>query len=78
MLAYIIFPTPLQCARNGDTRSMQILLGNMGSNVKKKINVQDEDDLTPLHYAARYNQLEVLKLLVENHAGKLFTISTLQ
>ena len=59
----------LQCARNGDTRSMQILLGNMGSNVKKKINVQDEDDLTPLHYAARYNQLEVLKLLVENHAG---------
>lgn len=58
-----------QCARNGDTRSMQILLGNMGSNIKKKINVQDEDDLTPLHYAARYNQLEVLKLLVENHAA---------
>ena len=62
-----------QCARNGDTRSMQILLGNMGSNVKKKINVQDEDDLTPLHYAARYNQLEVLKLLVENHAGTLLS-----
>lgn len=57
-----------QCARNGDTRSMQILLGNMGGNVKKKINVQDEDNLTPLHYAARYNQLDVLKLLVENHA----------
>ena len=55
-----------QCARNGDTRSMQILLGNMGGNVKKKINVQDEDNLTPLHYAARYNQLDVLKLLVEN------------
>ena len=54
---------------------MQILLGNMGSNVKKKINVQDEDDLTPLHYAARYNQLEVLKLLVENHAGKWNTHS---
>ena len=50
---------------------MQILLGNMGSNVKKKINIQDEDDLTPLHYAARYNQLEVLKLLVENNAGKV-------
>lgn len=42
----------------------------MGSNVKKKINMIDEDDLTPLHYAARYNHLGMVKLLVENHAGE--------
>ena len=44
----------------------------MGSNpilVKQKINVLDEDHLTPLHYAARHNHLGVLKLLVENQAG---------
>ncbi|XP_052808936.1 transient receptor potential cation channel subfamily A member 1 homolog [Mya arenaria] len=57
-----------QCARNGDVKSCKILLSNMGGNVKKKINVRDEDNLTPLHYAARYNQLNVLKLLIDNHA----------
>lgn len=41
----------------------------MGSNVKKKINQYDEDDLTPLHYASRYNFLGVVKLLVDNGAG---------
>lgn len=57
-----------QCARMGDVKSCKILLSHMGGNVKKKINVIDEDDLTPLHYAARYNQLSVLKLLVDNGA----------
>jgi len=45
----------------------------MGSHVKKKINVLDEDDLTPLHYAARYNHLNMVRLLLENHAGKLLS-----
>ena len=53
----------------GDVKSAKILLSNMGGNVKKKINILDEDDLTPLHYAARYNQLNVLIVLVENGAG---------
>ncbi|KAJ8315243.1 hypothetical protein KUTeg_007393 [Tegillarca granosa] len=51
-----------QSARNGDVRSTRILLQTMGGNVKKKINLRDEDDLTPLHYAARYNHLEVLNV----------------
>lgn len=42
----------------------------MGGNVKKKINLKDEDDLTPLHYAARYNHLEVVQLLIESGAGR--------
>ena len=58
-----------QCARDGDEYNMKILLRHMGSNVKKKINQYDEDDLTPLHYAARYNFLAVVKLLVEHGAG---------
>lgn len=58
-----------QCARDGDEYNMKILLRHMGSNVKKKINQFDEDDLTPLHYAARYNFLGVVKLLVESGAG---------
>jgi len=59
----------LQCARMGDVKSCKILLSHMGGTVKKKINVRDEDNLTPLHYAARYNQLGVLKVLADNHAG---------
>ncbi|KAK7502989.1 hypothetical protein BaRGS_00005615 [Batillaria attramentaria] len=54
-----------QCARDGDEFNMKILLRHLGSHVKKKINQYDEDDLTPLHYAARYNFLAVVKLLVE-------------
>jgi len=53
----------------GDVKSCKILLSHMGGTVKKKINVRDEDNLTPLHYAARYNQLGVLKVLADNHAG---------
>ncbi|XP_070189214.1 transient receptor potential cation channel subfamily A member 1 homolog [Littorina saxatilis] len=57
-----------QCARDGDEYNMKILLRHLGSQVKKKINQYDEDDLTPLHYAARYNFLGVVKLLVESGA----------
>ncbi|CAL1538525.1 unnamed protein product, partial [Lymnaea stagnalis] len=54
-----------QCARDGDESNMWILLKSLGANVRKKINQYDEDSLTPLHYAARYNHLSVVKLLVE-------------
>ncbi|KAL8599950.1 hypothetical protein ACOMHN_050252 [Nucella lapillus] len=57
-----------QCARDGDEYNMKILLRHLGVTVKKKINQYDEDDLTPLHYAARYNFLGVVKLLVESGA----------
>lgn len=60
-----------QCARNGDTRSTQILIEQLKSsskNIYKKINIRDEDKITPLHYAARYNHKGVAKLLVENGA----------
>ncbi|XP_035826279.1 transient receptor potential cation channel subfamily A member 1 homolog [Aplysia californica] len=57
-----------QCARDGDEYNMKILIRNLGNHVRKKINQYDEDDLTPLHYAARYNHLSVVKLLVESGA----------
>ncbi|KAH9498505.1 Transient receptor putative cation channel sub A member 1 [Bulinus truncatus] len=54
-----------QCARDGDESNMRVLLRSLGLNVKKKINQYDEDGLTPLHYAARYNHLSVVKVLVD-------------
>ncbi|KAI8752888.1 transient receptor potential cation channel subfamily A member 1 [Biomphalaria glabrata] len=54
-----------QCARDGDEANMRVLLKSMGLNAKKKINQFDEDNITPLHYAARYNSLGVVKVLVE-------------
>ncbi|KAK3088028.1 hypothetical protein FSP39_013681 [Pinctada imbricata] len=41
----------------------------MTGNRIKKINMRDEDDVTPLHYAARYDHLEVVKVLIENGAN---------
>ncbi|GFO37455.1 transient receptor potential cation channel subfamily a member 1-like protein [Plakobranchus ocellatus] len=54
-----------QCARDGDEYNMKILIRNLDTHIRRKINQFDEDDLTPLHYAARYNHLNVVKLLVE-------------
>ncbi|KAL4233750.1 hypothetical protein ACF0H5_008430 [Mactra antiquata] len=57
-----------QCARMDDVESAKILLSNMGNDIKK-INELDKDGLTPLHYAARYHQLHIVKLLVEKGAS---------
>ncbi|XP_076357640.1 transient receptor potential cation channel subfamily A member 1 homolog isoform X2 [Tachypleus tridentatus] len=62
-----------QVARNGDDKLMQILLGNIPEDlVLSKICESDEDLLTPLHYAARYNNIDVVKLLVEKGADVNF------
>ncbi|GFR66362.1 transient receptor potential cation channel subfamily A member 1 homolog [Elysia marginata] len=58
-----------QCARDGDEYNMKILLQNLDAHARKKVNQYDEDDLTPLHYAARYNHLSVVKLLVQAGAN---------
>ncbi|XP_059143881.1 transient receptor potential cation channel subfamily A member 1 homolog isoform X2 [Physella acuta] len=57
-----------QCSRDGDEKNMKILLRSLGPLARKKINLFDEDNLTPLHYAARYNHLNVVKILVEHGA----------
>ncbi|XP_046578884.1 transient receptor potential cation channel subfamily A member 1 homolog isoform X2 [Haliotis rubra] len=54
-----------QCARDGDETNMKIVLKNISGHLKKKVNALDDEDLTPLHYAARYNHLSVVKLLVD-------------
>ncbi|XP_053397533.1 transient receptor potential cation channel subfamily A member 1 homolog isoform X2 [Mercenaria mercenaria] len=56
----------LQCARNGYVEAATRLLQDEKS--QKEINNDDEDGLCPLHYAARYNHMEIVKLLVENGA----------
>ena len=40
--------------------------------VKADINNVDEEHQAALHYAARYNHYEIVKLLVENGAGRFF------
>ena len=47
-----------------------MLLENLTGNVKKKLNAHDDEDLSALHYAARFNHLPVVKLLVESKAGR--------
>ncbi|XP_013386790.1 transient receptor potential cation channel subfamily A member 1 homolog, partial [Lingula anatina] len=56
-----------QCVRDGNPDKLLYLLDNFG-NVTKKINALDESKLSPLHYAARYNHFEVVKILVERGA----------
>jgi ankyrin repeat protein len=50
---------------------MRTLLDQMTQRqLKKKINKLDEDFQSPLHYAARYNHFEIVKILVERGASK--------
>lgn len=62
-----------QCARDGDEYNMKILLQNLDAHARKRVNQYDEDELTPLHYAARYNHLSVVKLLVQAGANVQMT-----
>ena len=49
---------------------MQKLLASLQGNVKKKINAHDEEELSALHYAARYNHYLLVKMLVEYGASQ--------
>ncbi|XP_071505517.1 LOW QUALITY PROTEIN: transient receptor potential cation channel subfamily A member 1 homolog [Diadema antillarum] len=57
-----------QTARDGDVIVMKRLLSQIAKQRKKTVNALDENGVSPLHYAARYNHLEVIKLLVEHGA----------
>lgn len=39
-------------------------------NLKKRVNAKDDEGLSALHYAARYNHVPIVQLLVEHLAGK--------
>ena len=56
-----------QCARNGYTEEITTLLKD--PQVLADINNVDEEHQAALHYAARYNHYDIVKLLVEHKAG---------
>ena len=67
----------LQCARVGDQDGLGKLLRE--ERYKRRVNRRDEHGMTALHYAARYNQLGVARILVEDaQAGKQRGIVTFQ
>ena len=57
-----------QLARDGDSETIKEWFSSKQSEAVRHINELDEKTLTPLHYAARYSNLEVMKILVENGA----------
>ena len=61
-----------QCARNGYTEEVRTLLKD--PHVLADINNVDEEHQAALHYAARYNHYEIVKLLVEHKAGTYIAI----
>ena len=50
----------------------------MTGNVKKKVNAPDDEKVSPLHYAARYNHQSLCKLLVEAGAGECHQLLVFQ
>ncbi|XP_078001472.1 transient receptor potential cation channel subfamily A member 1 homolog isoform X2 [Glandiceps talaboti] len=57
-----------QASRDGDVDLMKRLLANITSNKKKRINMHDDEKMSPLHLAARYNHYHIVRLLVDNGA----------
>jgi len=43
----------------------RLLKGNLNT-----INVVDEDGMAPIHYAARCNNVDILRMLIQAGAGK--------
>ncbi|XP_046335737.2 transient receptor potential cation channel subfamily A member 1 homolog isoform X1 [Haliotis rufescens] len=58
----------VQCAREGDASTLEAIINALGKNVEKHVNSQDENSLTPLHYAAQYNHPDVVDILLKNKA----------
>ncbi|XP_023224750.1 ankyrin-1-like [Centruroides sculpturatus] len=55
-----------QVVRNGNVEALKCFLNNMDAkSIKKQINSLDDKNMTPLHYASRYNHLAIVKLLLE-------------
>ena len=62
-------PNMLQLAREGDFKTMERLLASIRpSKVQKILNQLDSNKISILHYAARYDHLDIVKLLVEKGA----------
>ena len=59
----------LQCARDGNPDNMKRLL-EVTSNVKKKVNQHDDEGLSALHYAARYNHYPIVVMLISAGASE--------
>ena len=53
----------LQCARNNEIYCLRLLLDI--PKVVKGINHLDDTGMAPIHYAARFNNYEALKLMVD-------------
>nr|UPO70950.1 sTRP5 [Mesobuthus martensii] len=55
-----------QAVRNGNLEALQCFLSNMTKTaIRRTINSLDDKKMTPLHYAARYNHINVAKLLLD-------------
>ncbi|XP_033635280.1 transient receptor potential cation channel subfamily A member 1 homolog isoform X2 [Asterias rubens] len=57
-----------QAARDGEVETMRRYLEQIGSNKRRRVNKLDENNLSALHYAARYNHIEIVKLLIKHQA----------
>ena len=56
-----------KACRDGLTDNVQRMLEEDSTSLNKL----DEDGFSPLHYAVRYNRIDVVKLLIFAEAGKL-------
>ncbi|XP_014673121.1 PREDICTED: transient receptor potential cation channel subfamily A member 1 homolog [Priapulus caudatus] len=63
----VVHLTLHQAARDGDPQQLARLI-ELLPDVSRAINKNDENDMTPLHYAARHNYIDIARLLVDSGA----------
>ena len=72
----------LQAAREGNLKVIKRYISSVhfkrklekvAKGGKNPIDTPDSEGFTALHYAARYNNIDVMELLIEHGAGRNFT-----
>ena len=59
-----------KAAKSGDVSILERYLEDGKSDSRYECNPFDHDDMSPLHYAAKYNRVEIIEKLLKFGAGR--------
>lgn len=70
MLSVIFLISLFKAAKSGDNISLERCFGFRSRSNMAACNLLDQFEMSPLHYAVKYNHIKIIKTLINNGAGK--------